>query len=101
MARHKGSDSPLRRRFHVLTCRYLAAAIALPADSPRLLRARDGYLIYGPQELLGFPKRDASVDFGTGVWGIWMPGFCQFPPVPTSSSGSPSSAPSPPSRSLA
>jgi hypothetical protein len=37
-----------------------------------------GYLIYGPQELLGFPKRDASVDFGTGVWGIWMPGFCQF-----------------------
>lgn len=37
-----------------------------------------GYLIYGPQELFGFPARDESVDRATGVWGIWMPGFCQF-----------------------
>lgn len=37
-----------------------------------------GYLIYGPQELLRYPKRDDSVDFGTGMWGIWMPGFMQF-----------------------
>lgn len=37
-----------------------------------------GYLIYGPQELAGWPKRDESVDRATGVWGIWMPGFCQF-----------------------
>ena len=37
-----------------------------------------GYLIYGPQELLRYPKRDGSVDFGTGVWGVWMPGFMQF-----------------------
>jgi hypothetical protein len=37
-----------------------------------------GYLIYGPQELLGYPKRDESVDFATGMWGIWMPGFMQF-----------------------
>jgi hypothetical protein len=37
-----------------------------------------GYLIYGAQELVGYPKRDASVDFGTGVWGLWMPGFMQF-----------------------
>jgi hypothetical protein len=37
-----------------------------------------GYLIYGPQELLGFPARDPSVDRATGVWGIWLPGFCQF-----------------------
>jgi hypothetical protein len=37
-----------------------------------------GYLIYGPQELFGFPKRDAGVDFGVGMWGIWMPGFLQF-----------------------
>jgi hypothetical protein len=37
-----------------------------------------GYLIYGPQELFGFPKRDASVDRSVGVWGIWLPGFCQF-----------------------
>jgi hypothetical protein len=37
-----------------------------------------GYLIYGPQELLGFPKRDPQVDRSNGMWGIWMPGFCQF-----------------------
>jgi hypothetical protein len=37
-----------------------------------------GYLIYGPQELLGYPKRDERVDFATGMWGIWMPGFMQF-----------------------
>jgi hypothetical protein len=37
-----------------------------------------GYLIYGTQELFGYPKRDASVDLGTGVWGLWMPGFMQF-----------------------
>lgn len=37
-----------------------------------------GYLIWGPQELFGFPERDALVDRSTGVWGIWLPGFCQF-----------------------
>jgi hypothetical protein len=37
-----------------------------------------GYLIYGPQELAGWPKRDEGVDRASGVWGIWMPGFCQF-----------------------
>ncbi len=37
-----------------------------------------GYLIYGPQELFGFPPRDQRVDLGTGIWGIWMPGFMQF-----------------------
>lgn len=37
-----------------------------------------GYLIYGPQELVGWPKRDPRVDRATGVWGVWMPGFCQF-----------------------
>jgi hypothetical protein len=37
-----------------------------------------GYLIYGPQELFGFPRRDASLDKTTGLWGIWMPGFMQF-----------------------
>jgi uncharacterized membrane protein YfcA len=37
-----------------------------------------GYLIYGPQEMLGYPKRDERVDFATGMWGIWMPGFMQF-----------------------
>ncbi|WP_022900495.1 hypothetical protein [Humibacter albus] len=37
-----------------------------------------GYLIYGPQELIGWPKRDERVDRATGVWGIWLPGFCQL-----------------------
>jgi hypothetical protein len=37
-----------------------------------------GYLIYGTQELFGYPKRDEQVDRATGVWGIWMPGFMQF-----------------------
>ena len=37
-----------------------------------------GYLIYGPQELFGFPKRDKAVDLATGIWGVWMPGFMQF-----------------------
>ena len=37
-----------------------------------------GYLIYGPQELLGFPARSKPVDLVTGIWGIWMPGFMQF-----------------------
>ncbi len=37
-----------------------------------------GYLIYGPQELFGFPKHDESVDRALGIWGIWLPGFCQF-----------------------
>jgi hypothetical protein len=37
-----------------------------------------GYLIWGPQELLGYPTRDESVDRSLGVWGIWMPGLCQL-----------------------
>src|SRR5665213_4534439 len=37
-----------------------------------------GYLIYGPQELTGWPARDERVDRAAGVWGVWMPGFCQF-----------------------
>lgn len=37
-----------------------------------------GYLIYGPQELFGFPQRDVAVDRAMGIWGIWLPGFCQF-----------------------
>ncbi len=37
-----------------------------------------GYLIYGPQELFRAPGRNASVDRASGIWGIWMPGFCQL-----------------------
>jgi hypothetical protein len=61
----------------------LLATVSLPASPfPPLALGffglGTGYLIYGPQELFGFPKRDGGVDFGTGMWGIWMPGFCQF-----------------------
>lgn len=37
-----------------------------------------GYLIYGPEELFHWPKRNESVDKSTGVWGIWLPGLCQL-----------------------
>lgn len=37
-----------------------------------------GYLVYGPQELLGWPERSPAVDWTNGWWGVWMPGFCQF-----------------------
>jgi hypothetical protein len=37
-----------------------------------------GYLIYGPQELLGFPARGKRVDVTTGIRGVAMPGFLPF-----------------------
>jgi hypothetical protein len=37
-----------------------------------------GYLIHGPQELFGWPPKDERADRALGVWGIWMPGFCQL-----------------------
>lgn len=37
-----------------------------------------GYLIYGPEELFGFPRRSPRVDLATGIWGVWMPGFMQL-----------------------
>lgn len=37
-----------------------------------------GYIIFGPQELFGFPKKDDKVEFANGVWGLWMPGLCQI-----------------------
>jgi hypothetical protein len=42
-----------------------------------------GYLIWGPQELFGFPVRPTDeagarrLDRATGVWGIFLPGLCQ------------------------
>jgi hypothetical protein len=50
----------------------LLAAISLPQSPfPPIALGFFGlgtsYLIYGRQELLGFLKRDTSVDFGTGV----------------------------------
>ena len=37
-----------------------------------------GYLIWGPAELFGFPPREPAADRAIGMWGIWLPGFCQF-----------------------
>jgi hypothetical protein len=42
-----------------------------------------GYLIWGPQELFGFPARPTDelearrLDRASGVWGIFLPGLCQ------------------------
>ncbi len=36
-----------------------------------------GYLIWGPQELFGYPPRDRAVDRSVGIWGIFLPGLCQ------------------------
>ena len=36
------------------------------------------YLTYGLQELFGYPRKSVIVDFATGMWGIWLPGFMQF-----------------------
>ncbi|HET8560408.1 MAG TPA: hypothetical protein VFL69_07825 [Marmoricola sp.] len=59
----------------------MAIAFA-PSDFPPLALGffglGTGYLIYGPQELLKWPRRDERVDRATGVWGVWMPGFCQL-----------------------
>ena len=53
-----------------------------PSDFPPLALGffglGTGYLIYGPAELVGWPKGDERVDRSIGTWGIWMPGFCQF-----------------------
>ncbi|MFB7494388.1 hypothetical protein ACFC09_06705 [Streptomyces sp. NPDC056161] len=37
-----------------------------------------GYLIYGPHELFGYPEKSESTDRALGVWGVMMPGLCQF-----------------------
>jgi hypothetical protein len=36
----------------------------------------NGYLIYGPRELLGYPQKSVRSDRALGVWGVWMPGLC-------------------------
>ena len=53
-------------------------ASAFPPIALGFFGLATGYLIYGPQELFGSPKRDPQVNLATGVWGIWMPGFLQF-----------------------
>jgi len=36
-----------------------------------------GYFIWGGQALFGYPKSGPEVDRTMGMWGFWMPGFCQ------------------------
>jgi hypothetical protein len=54
------------------------AASAFPPLALGFFGLGTGYLIWGPEELFGWPRRDDRVDRSLGVWGIWMPGFCQF-----------------------
>jgi hypothetical protein len=37
-----------------------------------------GYFVWGGQALFSFPKSSPEVDKTMGMWGFWMPGFCQF-----------------------
>jgi hypothetical protein len=37
-----------------------------------------GYFIWGGQALFGYPKAGPEIDRTMGMWGFWMPGFCQF-----------------------
>lgn len=62
---------------------YLAVLFNLPTSAfPPIALGFMGlgtaYMIYGPQELFGWPKRTPSVDAGMGVWGIWLSGLMQF-----------------------
>jgi hypothetical protein len=66
-----------------LTTSLATAVVSLPASPFPPLAVGfaglgTGYLVYAPQELFGYPTRDERVDFATGMWGIWMPGFMQF-----------------------
>jgi hypothetical protein len=54
------------------------AASAFPPLALGFFGLGTGYLIWGPEELFGWPRRDDRVDRSLGVWGIWMSGFCQF-----------------------
>lgn len=54
------------------------AASAYPPLALGFFGLGTGYMIYGPQELFRWPRRDESVDRATGIWGIWLPGFCQL-----------------------
>ena len=49
------------------------AASAFPPLALGFFGLGTGYLIYGPQELAGWPKRDDRVDRASGVWGVWQP----------------------------
>lgn len=54
------------------------AASAFPPLALGFFGLGTGYLVWGPQELFGYPPRDKSVDRSVGLWGIWLPGFAQM-----------------------
>ncbi|MGH7118756.1 MAG: hypothetical protein ACREFP_07170 [Acetobacteraceae bacterium] len=54
------------------------ATSAFPPLALGFMGLGTGYLIYGPQELFDWPRRNESVDRAVGIWGIWLPGFFQF-----------------------
>ena len=37
-----------------------------------------GYLIFGPQELFGYPEKSEATEISNAWWGFWMPGVLQF-----------------------
>src|SRR5215469_15622487 len=78
MARLKGAIPPIKGGFMSLLAAISLPQSAFPPLALGFFGLGTGYLIYGPQELAGWPKRDDRVDRATGVWGIWLPGFCQF-----------------------
>jgi hypothetical protein len=55
-----------------------AAASEFPPLALGFFGLGAGYLIWGPQELFGFPGRSDGVDRSLGVWGVWLPGLCQL-----------------------
>ena len=46
-----------------------------------------GYLIYGTEELFGYPKRDERVDLAMGSWASGCPASCSSWLAPISSLG--------------
>jgi len=54
-------------------------ASALPPLAVGLFGLGVGYFVWGGQKLTGFPKsKGAGFEQTMGLWGIFLPGFCQF-----------------------
>jgi hypothetical protein len=54
------------------------ATSAFPPLAVGFMGLGTGYMIYGPQELFGFPPKSEKFDLGSGIWGIWLPGLMQL-----------------------
>jgi hypothetical protein len=62
------------------------AASAFPPLALGFFGLGVGYLIWGPQELAGWPRRDERVDRSLGVWGIGCQGSASSLPASSCSS---------------